>query len=102
MRLLGLKISPRNSSSPLTTLLVTFSAIAVTRLTTMILFSIARRRAIKTVLYTFFIEPLSSIYNFGEVLIKASPLILIGQGPRHRLPRKDLEHRRRRPAHHRR
>lgn len=33
-----------------------------------------------TVFHSFFVEPLSSGYNIGEVLIKASPLILIAQG----------------------
>lgn len=33
-----------------------------------------------TVLYSFFVEPLSSAYNLGEVAIKAAPLILIAQG----------------------
>lgn len=79
MRLLGCKIAPRTASSSLSKLLVPLSAIAVTVLTTIILFSLLGA-APKTVLYTFFIEPLSSAYNFGEVLIKASPLILIGQG----------------------
>lgn len=79
MRLFGLKIAPRTASSPLTLLLVPLGAIAVTVLTTLMLFS-ALGSAPKTVLYTFFVEPLSSGYNFGEVLIKASPLILIGQG----------------------
>ncbi len=79
MKLLGLKIAPRTASSLLATLLVPLGAIAVTVFTTIILFSLLGA-APKTVLYTFFIEPLSSTYNFGEVLIKASPLILIGQG----------------------
>ena len=79
MRLLSIKVAPRTATSPLATLLVPLGAIAATILLTLVLFSILGA-APKTVLYTFFIEPLSSTYNFGEVLIKASPLILIGQG----------------------
>src|SRR5271165_5220621 len=79
MRALGIKVTLRTTSSPLATLLVPLGAIAVTVLATLILFSALGASPMK-VLYTFFIEPLSSSYNVGEVLIKASPLILIGQG----------------------
>lgn len=79
MRALGIKVTLRTTSSPLATLMVPLGAIAVTVLATLILFS-ALGAPPMTVLYTFFIEPLSSRYNIGEVLIKASPLILIGQG----------------------
>ena len=38
-------------------------------------------------------------YGVGELLLKATPLMLIARRPRGRLSRQRLEHRRRRPAH---
>ena len=50
----------------------------------------------------FFLSPLKDAYGVSELLLKATPLMLIAVGPRGRLPRQRLEHRRRGPVHPRR
>ena len=51
-------------------------------------------------LYVFFIEPVDTLYDVGELLLKASAAHAVRDRPRRRLPRQRLEHRRRGPAHH--
>lgn len=70
---------PRHTQSRLALLAVPLLTIALTVIGAILLFA-ALGADPAIVLYTFFIEPLSSAYNLGEVLIKASPLILIAQG----------------------
>jgi general nucleoside transport system permease protein len=79
MRALGFAIVPRSQPSRLLILLIPVLTVAMTAAMTIVLFSILGA-APRVVLYTFFVEPLSSLYNIGEVLIKGSPLILIAQG----------------------
>jgi ABC-type uncharacterized transport system permease subunit len=79
VKALGLAIVPRSRPSRLLLTLIPVLTVAMTAVTTVVLFSMLGASP-RVVLYTFFIEPLSSPYNIGEVLIKASPLILIAQG----------------------
>lgn len=79
MRAFGFMIVSRAEPSPMVMLLVPVITVVLTAITTIVMFSILGA-APRVVMYSFFVEPLSSIYNFGEVLIKASPLILIAQG----------------------
>ena len=48
--------------------------------------------------HAFFIEPVATLYGVGELLLKATPLMLIARRARDRLSRQRVEHRRRRPA----
>ncbi len=51
-------------------------------------------------LYYYFIDPLRETWSLHELAIKATPLIMIAVGLSRLLPVQQLEHRRRRPAHH--
>jgi ABC-type uncharacterized transport system permease subunit len=79
MSFLGFTALPRAETSPVAMLAVPLVTIALSIVTMVIMFS-ALGADPGVVLYSFFIEPLSSSYNLGELLIKASPLILIAQG----------------------
>ena len=52
-----------------------------------------------TAFHVFFVKPVATVYGVGELLLKATPLMLCASGSRCRLSRQRLEHRRRRPAH---
>ena len=54
-------------------------AAALTVLCGLVLFSALGKGPLEA-FYAFFISPISSIYGFGELLIKASPLVLIAMG----------------------
>lgn len=70
---------PRHMPSRPALLAIPLATIVLTVIAAVLLFT-ALGADPGLVLYTFFIEPLTSAYNVGEVLIKASPLILIAQG----------------------
>ena len=53
-------------------------------------------------LQVFFWEPIKSGYALGELMVKATPLLIIALGPGGVLPLQRLEHRRRGPVRHRR
>jgi general nucleoside transport system permease protein len=78
-RLPRIEVMPRAEPSRLAILAVPVITLAASILAALVLF-LALGAAPAVVLYSFFVEPLSSAYNLGEVLIKASPLILIAQG----------------------
>ena len=52
-------------------------------------------------LYVYFVEPLTAVWSIEQLIVKATPLVLIGVGLVGLLPRQCLEHRRRGPAHRR-
>jgi len=79
MKLFGLTFVPRSEPTLATLLTVPLITIVMAIVTMVAMFSLLGADP-AVVLYSFFIEPLSSSYNLGEVLIKASPLILIAQG----------------------
>jgi len=79
MKFLGFWMEPRTETSPLSTLVIALITVALS-IATMIGMFLLLGASPGVVLYSFFVEPLSSSYNLGEVLIKASPLILIAQG----------------------
>ena len=67
----------QNSSS--VNFLVPLIAIVFTLLTGSLIFSLLGFDPIYS-LYTFFISPISSLYGFSELLVKATPLALIAIG----------------------
>ncbi|PZQ88698.1 MAG: ABC transporter permease [Leifsonia xyli] len=75
----GFTITPRTDSSRAGLLLVTAITIGMALATATIIFSYYSASP-ASVMYVFFVEPLLSTYNLGEVAIKAAPLILIAQG----------------------
>ena len=72
-------IAARQETSYRSLLLVSLATIALSVVTLFAVF-LCLGASPATVCYSFFVEPLSSGYNLGEVMIKASPLILIAQG----------------------
>lgn len=72
-------VIPRSGASNRGLLLVSLITVVLSVLSATVIFS-AYGASPARVLFSFFIEPLSSLYNLGEVAIKASPLILIAQG----------------------
>ncbi|MBN9602050.1 MAG: ABC transporter permease [Afipia felis] len=75
----SINIVPRRTASNNGVLLVPLFTIVLAVLSATIIFSVYGASPGKA-LYSFFIEPLSSSYNLGEVLLKATPLILVAQG----------------------
>ena len=92
-----LRFEPRAQPSALMTWLSPVIALALTAVAAMIVFASAGLDPVQS-LATFFLAPIADFYGFGELLIKAAPLVLIGIGLVGRLPRRHLEHRRRGPA----
>ena len=74
-----LRVEPRVTESVIAQYLVPVVAIALTLFSGTILFSFLGK-APSAVLYTFLIEPLTSRFGIGEVLLKMAPLLLIAQG----------------------
>lgn len=72
-------ILPRTKTTPLLLTMVSGATVVLSVLALIGLFALIGATP-SVVFKSFFIEPLSSGYNIGEVLIKASPLILIAQG----------------------
>src|SRR5690242_9158831 len=72
-------VVPRSGASNRGLLLVSLITVVLSVFSATVIFS-AYGASPARVLLSFFIEPLSSFYNLGEVAIKASPLILIAQG----------------------
>ncbi|KKB86101.1 sugar ABC transporter permease [Devosia limi DSM 17137] len=75
----GLTLIPRTRTTPLQVLMVSVTTVILSVLAMVLMFSLLGAEP-TTIFQSFFIEPLSSGYNIGEVVIKASPLILIAQG----------------------
>ncbi len=70
---------PREQPSRQSVVLVPLATIVLTVLCSMVLFTVLGASP-GVALYSFFIDPFSSAYSISEILIKASPLILIAQG----------------------
>ena len=79
MNLLSPSIVPRTQISSYVNFLVPLIAIVLTLLTGSLIFSLLGFNPIHS-LYTFFISPISSLYGFSELLVKATPLALIAIG----------------------
>lgn len=69
----------RNEPSLQAQLLVPLAAIALTLLAGSILFTFLGKNPLSA-FHAFFIEPLTTSYGIGEVLLKTGPLLLIAQG----------------------
>ncbi len=79
MRWLGFEITPRQAPSKTALFALPFVTIGLSTICAVILFGLMGKSP-GIVLYSFFIEPLLDSYNISEILVKASPLILIAQG----------------------
>lgn len=75
----GYRFEPRLTTSRGVQLAVPLIAVALTLLAGVVLFW-ALGKSPPAALYAFFIEPLTSRYGIGEVLLKTGPLLLIAQG----------------------
>ncbi len=73
------RMVPREQPAVKALAAVPLVTIGLTILCSVILFT-ALGSSPSVVLYNFFVDPFTSAYNIGELLIKASPLILIAQG----------------------
>ena len=74
-----LRLEPRSERSRAMAFVVPLLAVACTLVFgTALLSAIGKSPA--AVIYSFFIQPLSSLNGIGEILLKAGPLILIAQG----------------------
>ena len=75
----GYEMLPRETPSNLARVMVPVATIVLTIICSVVLFTLLGKPP-GIVLYSFFIEPFLDIYNLSELMIKASPLILIAQG----------------------
>ena len=73
------KLVPRTQRSLSAQLLVPVVAVALTLCAASVMFTLLGKSPLAA-FYAFFIEPLSSRYGLGEVLLKTGPLLLIAQG----------------------
>ena len=73
------RLVARTESSLRAQLLVPLAAITLTLLAGSVLFSLLGKNPLSA-FHAFFIEPLSTRYGIGEVLLKTGPLLLIAQG----------------------
>ncbi len=74
-----LRIEPRKEPSRLILYATPFIAVALTILSGFVLFSILDKDPVQATLLIFF-KPLTSLYSISEMIVKATPLILIGVG----------------------
>lgn len=74
-----LHFEPRTKPSTLMVWLSPAAALLLTAIAAMIVFASAGHNPLQA-LTTFFLSPVADLYGFGELLIKAAPLILIGVG----------------------
>ncbi|HED14618.1 MAG TPA: ABC transporter permease, partial [Gammaproteobacteria bacterium] len=74
-----LRLEPRPQASQQMALLAPLLAILLTLIAGAFLFSAWGANPL-TAMYTFFIEPVNSVYGFTELLLKATPLVLTGIG----------------------
>lgn len=77
--MLDLRLEPRSERAPAMAFVVPLLAAALTLVFGTALLS-AIGKSPSAVIYSFFVQPLSSMNGIGEILLKAGPLILIAQG----------------------
>jgi len=77
--MLKVRLEPRVMPSKLMHLSVPLMAITLTLLAGTLFFLLIGKSPARA-FYAFFIEPLTSLYGIGEVLLKTGPLLLIAQG----------------------
>ncbi|MBT3700499.1 MAG: ABC transporter permease [Alphaproteobacteria bacterium] len=73
------RLEPRQQHSQAMIYLSPVIAIILTLLSGLVIFALFGKNPV-TALYTFFVLPLTTIYSLTELLVKATPLILIGVG----------------------
>ena len=74
-----IELEPRAAHSAYFSALSPFIALGLTLIAGVIMFSILGLNPIKA-LYSFFIEPLTEVWSLHELVIKATPLVMIGVG----------------------
>ena len=92
-----LKLEPRPQPSRFWSFASPLLALAITVVIGMVLFAALGKDPVKG-LQVFFWEPIKSAYALGELMVKATPLLIIALGLAVVLPLQRLEHRRRRPV----
>ena len=73
------RLEPRGQHSQLMVYLSPVLAVLLTLLSGLIIFAVLGKDPIQA-LYTFFVLPLTSVYGLTELVVKATPLVLIGVG----------------------
>lgn len=76
---MGYRLVPRTEPSYKAQLLIPLATVALTLVAGTIMFSLLGKSPLAA-FHAFFIEPLSTRYGIGEVLLKTGPLLLIAQG----------------------
>ncbi len=74
-----IKLVPRQSHSRLMTWMTPIMALVLSLITGSVMFSLLGYPALES-LHTFFLAPISDLYGFSELLIKAAPLAMIAVG----------------------
>ncbi|MBT3787538.1 MAG: ABC transporter permease [Alphaproteobacteria bacterium] len=74
-----IRLEPRQQHSQAMIYLSPIIAIILTLISGLVIFSLFGKNPV-TALYTFFVMPLTTVYSLTELLVKATPLILIGVG----------------------
>ena len=74
-----IRLVPRRQQSQAMVWGAPLLAVALTLVTGGLTFAIMGK-PMGTALYTFFVQPLTSVYGVSELIVKASPLVLIGVG----------------------
>ena len=73
------RLEPRGQHSQLMVYLSPVLAVLLTLLSGLIIFAVLGKNPLQA-LYTFFVLPLTSVYGLTELVVKATPLVLIGVG----------------------
>jgi len=74
-----IRLEPRQQHSQAMVYLSPIIAIILTLISGLVIFSLFGKNPV-VALYTFFVLPLTTVYSLTELLVKATPLILIGVG----------------------
>ena len=73
------RLEPRPGHSQLMVYLSPVLAVLLTLLSGLVIFALLGKNPVEA-LYTFFVLPVTSLYGFSELIVKATPLVLIGVG----------------------
>ncbi len=73
------RLEPRPGHSQLMIYLSPVLAVILTLLSGLVIFALLGKNPVEA-LYTFFVLPLTSLYGVSELIVKATPLVLIGVG----------------------
>ena len=76
---MSVRLEPRPEHSQLMVYLSPVLAVLLTLLSGLVIFALLGKNPVEA-LYTFFVLPLTSLYGVSELIVKATPLVLIGVG----------------------